>query len=81
MTDPNAPCKWFCCRKYHRLLFYLIERKMAGSKSYIVAALMAAYAIGGYALGLHGADVMMQVLLAAAATAGLRHGITTEASK
>ncbi len=51
---------------------------MSGMKTYVVAALTALYGVGGYVLGLHGADVMLQCLLAAAGLAGLRHAQTTE---
>ena len=39
---------------------------------------MAVYGVGGFLLGIHGADVMTQLVLAALATAGLRSAITTE---
>lgn len=54
---------------------------MSGLKTYLVAAAMAAYAIGGYAMGFHDADHMTQILLYAAGIAGLRHGITNEVNK
>lgn len=54
---------------------------MAGYKTYLVALATAAYGVGGYLLGLHGADVMLQCLLAAGGLAGLRHGVTTETAK
>lgn len=54
---------------------------MTGKKTYIAAAVMAAYAVAGYVLSIHTSDTMMQLLLTAAGLAGLRHGITTETQK
>ena len=54
---------------------------MTGTKTYLVAAAMAAYGVGGYLRGAHSVDVMMQWILNGAGIAGLRHGIKTEVQK
>lgn len=86
MTD-HKPCgEPLCCRglpiRVATAIGLVVKgQKMTGTKTYIVAALMAVYAIGGYLLGLHGTDVMMNTLLTAAGIAGLRHSNTTEVEK
>lgn len=48
---------------------------MSGWKTYTAAALMAAYAVGGYYFGWHDSGRMTEMLLQAAALAGLRSAI------
>ncbi len=87
-VNDDKPCCWTCCRYYNRLglivfaiVIALLERRMAGSKTYIVAALTVAYAVGGYLLGYLDATTMMGILTPALLGATIRHGITTEAAK
>ena len=49
--------------------------KIDGYKTYIVAGLMAVYAIAGGVLGYHDWNDAAAMLLEAAAIAGLRHGV------
>lgn len=79
--NADGPCRLTCCRNYHRAAFFVLVLFMAGTKTYLVALATAAYGVAGYFLGYHGADVMMQCLLAAGGLVGLRHGITTEVNK
>lgn len=46
-----------------------------GYKTYLTAAAIVVYAIGGFALGLQSADQAVELVLQAFAIVGLRHGI------
>jgi hypothetical protein len=50
---------------------------MTGWKTYLAAAGLAVFAVGGYFAGVHDQAEMVKYLLEAAALAGLRHAITT----
>lgn len=51
---------------------------LKGKKTYLVAGVMFMYAISGLILGHLTSDQAFQVIMAALATAGIRHGITTQ---
>ncbi len=50
-------------------------QSLSGYKTYIVAAVTVAYALTGMFMGFLDATTAIQMILAALATAGLRHGI------
>ena len=87
MSKDNDPCgDYLCCRGIPVRVATAVglvvkEQKMAGYKTYAAAALMAAYAVVGCLMGWHGVDTMTQLLLNAAALAGIRHSNTTETKK
>ena len=51
-------------------------KKVNGYKTYLVAAAIVVYAIGGFALGLHSQDRVIELFLQSFALVGLRHGIS-----
>ena len=50
--------------------------KIDGYKTYLTAAAIGVYAIGGFAMGLHSQDRVIELFLQASALIGLRHGIS-----
>ena len=56
-------------------------KSVDGYKTYLTAAAIGVYAIGGFAMGLHSQDRVVELFLQAFALVGLRHGIAKESRR
>lgn len=81
MRDPNAACRWNCCRNYHLILYAILVLKMAGYKTYLLGAGSIAFGVIGYLLGYQDGNTAMGFIIGGFGGMFMRHGITNEVNK